>query len=104
MSEHTLEELKLLKPDPLDSDIDTFIKHVALSLKNPSCLVEGELSLLREAAMVLLTRAKTNSSREEAIEAAYWEFDARMKGYGEFKGRQQTERDAFKWTLRGLVK
>lgn len=41
---------------------------------------------------------------EEFIEAAYWEFDARQKGYGEFKGYHQSERDAFKWAVRALFK
>lgn len=39
---------------------------------------------------------------EEDLEAAYWNFDARKKGDGIFKGRIQSERDAFKWALRGL--
>ena len=39
---------------------------------------------------------------EDDLEAAYWNFDARKKGYGEFKGRPQSERDAYKWSLRGV--
>lgn len=35
-------------------------------------------------------------AHEDPAEAAYWEMDARIKGYGEWKGRPQSERDAFK--------
>ena len=38
----------------------------------------------------------------DSLEAAYWQFDARVKGYGEWKGRPQSERDAFKATVRGI--
>ena len=40
---------------------------------------------------------------EEAIEAAYWDFDARHKGYGRHKTAPQSERDAFKWAVRSLL-
>jgi hypothetical protein len=33
---------------------------------------------------------------DDAAEVAYWRFDARVKGYSEWKGRPQSERDAFK--------
>ena len=42
-------------------------------------------------------------SAEEAIEAAYWDFDARHKGYGPHKMTPQSERDAFKWAVRALL-
>ena len=32
----------------------------------------------------------------DALEAAFWEFDARRKGYGKWKHQPQSERDAFK--------
>lgn len=41
-------------------------------------------------------------SAEEAIEAAYWDFDARHKGYGPHKITPQSERDAFKWAVRAI--
>lgn len=40
---------------------------------------------------------------EELIEAAYWEFDARKKGLGEWTGAPQSERYAFKWVTRILL-
>lgn len=41
---------------------------------------------------------------DEAIEAAYWSFDARKKGLGQWRGvGQLSERDAFKLTVQGLV-
>jgi hypothetical protein len=32
----------------------------------------------------------------DVVEAAYWEFDARRKGYGTWKTMPQSERDSFK--------
>jgi hypothetical protein len=40
---------------------------------------------------------------EDAIEAAYWEFDARKRGDGKWKGLPHSERDAFKWAVRALA-
>lgn len=40
---------------------------------------------------------------DDAIEAAYWDFDARHKGYGPHKITPQSERDAFKWAVRALL-
>jgi len=40
---------------------------------------------------------------EYAIEAAYWDFDARHKGYGPHKTMPQSERDAFKWAVRAML-
>lgn len=40
---------------------------------------------------------------DDAIEAAYWEFDARHKGYGPRKTTTQSERDAFKWAVRAML-
>ena len=39
---------------------------------------------------------------EDQLEAAYWEFDARVKGYNEWKLHPQSERDAFKQVVRTL--
>lgn len=38
---------------------------------------------------------------DEAIEDAFWEFDARMKGYTEHPVTSQ--RDAFKMAVRGMI-
>lgn len=40
---------------------------------------------------------------EAALEAAYWNFDARRSGINEWKHRPQSERDAFKNSLRALL-
>jgi hypothetical protein len=40
---------------------------------------------------------------EEQIEEAFWDFDGRRKGYGEWKNRPQSERDAFKSVLRTFI-
>jgi hypothetical protein len=39
---------------------------------------------------------------EEAIEVAYWVFDARKRGTADWKQRPQSERDAFKWAVRSM--
>ena len=44
-----------------------------------------------------------NSDLEDELETAYWHFDAARKGDGEYKGRPQIERDAFKSVIRGVV-
>lgn len=38
----------------------------------------------------------TGAAVEDRAEVAYWRFDARRKGYGPWKGRPESERDAFK--------
>lgn len=40
---------------------------------------------------------------EDKIEEAFWSFDGRRKGYGEFKNRPQSERDAFKHEMRKII-
>lgn len=37
------------------------------------------------------------------LEVAYWRFDARRKGYEDWKGHPQSERDAFKQELAEAV-
>jgi hypothetical protein len=39
---------------------------------------------------------------EDLIEAAYWRFDARRKGYAQWKATPMSERDAFKAEMRNL--
>ena len=41
--------------------------------------------------------------QEDVLETAYWLFDARRKGYGEWKGMPQSERDAFKAQYRAIA-
>lgn len=41
---------------------------------------------------------------EDELERGYWDFDARRKGYAEYKSHPQTERDAFKQVVRKLIK
>lgn len=52
--------------------------------------------------MFILTSAQI-AAMDEAIEAAYWQFDARQKGMGQWAGRPQSERDAFKMAVRALL-
>lgn len=40
---------------------------------------------------------------EDRIEAAYWRFDARHKGYGQWKTAPMSERDAFKAEMRNAL-
>lgn len=40
---------------------------------------------------------------EDRIEAAYWRFDARHQGYGEWKQAPMSERDAFKAEMRNAL-
>ena len=40
---------------------------------------------------------------DDPAEAAYWRFDARRKGYAEWKGLPMSERDAFKAEMRRII-
>ena len=40
---------------------------------------------------------------EAALEAAFWEYDARHKGDGQFREMPQSQRLAFKSAVRGLI-
>ena len=40
---------------------------------------------------------------EDKLEQAYWEFDSAKSGNGKYKGHPQSERDAFKMMVRGLI-
>lgn len=44
------------------------------------------------------------SASADSVEAAFWEFDARRKGYAEWAGAPQSERDAFKATIATLTR
>ena len=41
---------------------------------------------------------------EYALESAYWEYDSMHRGNGKFKLNPQSERDAFKFQCRGLIR
>lgn len=41
--------------------------------------------------------------QEDRLEAAYWRFDARHKGYGQWKQAPMSERDAFKAEMRNAL-
>lgn len=43
------------------------------------------------------------SASEDPFEYAYWEFDARRKGYGRWHETPWSERDAFKAIVAGMV-
>lgn len=49
-----------------------------------------------------LTAAQV-AAMDETIEAAYWEMTSRRDGIGRWKGAPQSERDAFKQTVRSLL-
>lgn len=61
------------------------------------------LSDTGEDATAAVVGSMVESELEERIEAAYWFFDARRSGYGEFKGAPQSERDAYKQTVRNVA-
>lgn len=48
--------------------------------------------------------AKSNDRINDEIEAAFWEFDARRKGTGQFAGATQGERHAFKMAVHGAAR
>ncbi len=58
--------------------------------------IEGEFSAPVQEAQ------NAQSVDDDPGEAAYWNFDARKKGYGQWKGAPQTERDAFKTEYRAI--
>jgi len=60
--------------------------------------------LAERIAAALNAQAGAVEATEDAIEKAYWEFDARKRGYGKrCFGGPQSERDAFKWAVRALA-
>lgn len=67
------------------------------------CQIIGSVAIRRaiEKGQVVLppddvVDAEFNPNDNDPAEAAFWSFDARKKGYAEWKGRPQSERDAFK--------
>lgn len=72
----------------------------------------GEVKAIADEAAKVVTLAElaklsppvvTPEQREDAIEAAYWDFDARHKGLAEYRERPQSERDAFKNAVRSVL-
>lgn len=75
---------------------------LVLRFSNLDAFVDADLKAYPSRGEAVPPTA-TVEQREDAIEAAYWDFDARHKGIAEWKGHPQSERDAFKQTLRGLI-
>jgi len=44
-----------------------------------------------------------SENEADIAEQMYWDFDARRKGDGPYKGRPQSERDAFKQVVNNLI-
>ncbi|MCA0214737.1 MAG: hypothetical protein LCH79_16360 [Proteobacteria bacterium] len=63
----------------------------------------AEIRSLRETAGFSGSAKVKVSGEDDLAEAAYWEMDARIKGYNKWKGRPQSERDAFKAVVGALV-
>lgn len=63
----------------------------------PQGLVKREV---RQLAFLVDGAPAPAPNVDDPAERAYWEMDARIKGYGEWKGRPQSERDAFKAVFR----
>ena len=81
--------------------------HVPLYAAPPAALAVPVDPLSQEALLrriaELQAKQPAAAMPEDAIEAAYWDFDARHKGYGRHKTTPQSERDAFKWAVRSLL-
>ena len=56
----------------------------------------------RATENVRLLNAVEQVVDEQLLERCYWTFDAMRKGYSDWKGRPQSERDAFKTTVRAM--
>lgn len=72
----------------------------AVSIKS----LEAEILNKPEAASPDSPPSKLSSqSQYEILESAYWRFNARCKGYAEWKQTPQSERDAFKAEVLSVV-
>jgi hypothetical protein len=65
--------------------------------------VMADLLALRRAVTAPVDLTVQGQAAEARLEQAYWEFDARRKGYGQWGARPMSERDAFKSVARQLV-
>ena len=94
-AQQALEALKFSTPNPRSIDDDYaeqgWKEHIAA------------LAALR-AALVQQAEPVQDQDVEDAIEAAYWQFDCRKKGLNEWASAPQSERDAFKAEARKLVR
>ena len=75
----------------------------ALDTAYESGMVYKAIAALR-AALAQQDELVQEQDVEDAIEAAYWHFDARKKGLNEWAYAPQSERDAFKAEARKLVR
>ncbi len=55
------------------------------------------------AAAIIVQDPEEHPLWEHLIETAFWEADARRKGYGHHAGQRASERDAFKWAVRSML-
>jgi len=63
--------------------------------------IQAEAIKAAEESLEQAIPGSTND--DDPAEAAFWNFDARKKGYAEWKGRPQSERDAFKAEYRAAL-
>ena len=66
--------------------------------------LEAENRQLRAALLEQQAKPVQDQDVEDAIEAAYWQFDCRRSGLNEWSSAPQSERDAFKAEARKLVR
>ena len=97
--------LGLAREDEVEALAERF--RVAVTTPNTAGNATHYVAMAREA---LHWRDETRPQQpaalavpEDAIEAAYWDFDARHKGYWPHKTAPQSERDAFKWAVRAML-
>ena len=78
-------------------------KAEALVLK--ACIPEVlKLAAVLAVESTGLAKSRHGSTEEADIEAAYWRFDARRKGYAQWNSSPMSERDAFKAEMRLTVR
>lgn len=63
----------------------------------------GELNTVWDKQIESDPAIADHSNLEDALEAAFWNFDARCKGYSKYAGARVSERDAFKAEVRNLL-
>lgn len=63
----------------------------------------GELNAVWDKQIESDPAIADHSNLEDALEAAFWNFDARCKGYSKYAGARVSSRDAFKAEVRNLL-
>lgn len=63
----------------------------------------GELNAVWDKQIESDPAIADHSRLEDALEAAFWNFDARCKGYSKYAGARVSSRDAFKAEVRNLL-